>query len=151
MRRERQALILKLIEQNTITTQEDLLNKLLEGGVSVTQATVSRDIKDLGLIKRPAANGSYKYCVSTEVADETTQKYQAIFVQSAIYADNAGHICSIKCHTGTANAACAALDSMNWADIVGTLAGDDTIFVLCRTTEAAIKTKDVIEKLLKQG
>lgn len=148
MRKARQALILKLIEQNNITTQEDLLRFLLESGVNVTQATVSRDIKELGLIKRPAANGSYKYCLSSEAADEKTQKYHTIFAQSVIYADYAGNICSIKCHVGTANAACAAIDSMNWTDIVGTLAGDDTVFVLCRTEGAAVKTKETIDKML---
>ena len=148
MRKARQALILKLIEQNHIATQEELLERLLAGGVSVTQATVSRDIKELGLIKRPAAGGAYKYCLGSEAADETTQKYQAIFAQSAIYADCAMNICCIKCRAGTAQAACAAIDSMNFANIVGTLAGDDTVFVLCRTEAAALKTKETIEKLL---
>lgn len=148
MRRERQALILKLISQTNIATQEELLNMLLESGVRVTQATVSRDIKDLGLIKRPAANGSYKYCAGSEAEDEATQKYHAIFAQSAIFVDNAGHMCVVKCRVGTANAACAALDSMNWSDIVGTLAGDDTIFILCRTSDTALKTREAIEKML---
>ncbi len=151
MRKTRQNLILKLIDRFTITTQEELLEKLQESGVSVTQATVSRDIKELGLLKRPAANGTYKYSLSQAVPEEKNEKYHAIFTQSAIFADWAGNICLIKCHEGTAQAACAAIDSMNWADIVGTLAGDDTVFVLCRTENAAVATKDAIEKILEKS
>lgn len=152
MKKRRHALILRLIEQYNISTQDELLEKLLESGVSVTQATVSRDIKELKLIKRPFANGLYKYCVAEATADhessEHNSKYYNIFIQSVIFVDCAENICVLKCHTGTANAACAALDSLNFDNIVGTLAGDDTVFVLCRTVAAATQTKEKMEKLL---
>lgn len=150
MKKDRHALILKLIEQYNISTQDELLEKLLESGVNVTQATVSRDIKELKLIKRPSANGVYRYCVAENVpADETNSKYYSIFMQSVVYADCAGNICVLKCHSGTANAACAALDSLSFENVVGTLAGDDTVFVLCRTPADALATKEHTEKLLR--
>lgn len=150
MKKSRHALILKLIEQFNISTQDELLDKLLESGVSVTQATVSRDIKELKLIKRPSSNGIYRYCVAESIpSDEHTSKYYSIFVQSVIFVDSAENICVLKCHTGTANAACAALDSLNFENIVGTLAGDDTVFVLCRNAACATEIKEKTEKLLK--
>lgn len=150
MKKVRHQLILKLIEQNSISTQEELLAKLLKSGVDVTQATVSRDIKELRLIKRPSANGEYKYCIADSAADdEQNSRYNAIFAQSVVFVDEAANICVLKCHNGTANAACAALDSLDLEGIVGTLAGDDTVFILCRTDEQAIAVKDQIQKILK--
>ena len=150
MKKNRHALIIKLIEQNNIATQEELLAKLLDSGIDVTQAPVSRDIKELRLIKRPATNGSYKYCrAESEPADEQNSKYYAIFSQSVIYSDCAQNICVVKCRNGTAQAACAALDYLNIDGVVGTIAGDDTIFVLCRDELSAHLTKEKIEKYLK--
>ena len=150
MKKDRHALILRLIEQHNISTQDELLEKLLECGVNVTQATVSRDIKELKLMKRPSANGLYKYSVAESApADEATSKYYNIFMQSVVYVDYAGNFCVLKCRPGTAQAACAALDSLNFEPIVATLAGDDTVFVLCRTETDAANTKDKMEKMLK--
>ena len=150
MKKERHALILRLIEQHNVSTQDELLEKLLECGVNVTQATVSRDIKELKLIKRPSANGLYKYCVADNVpAEEANSKYYNIFIQSVMFIDNAGNFCVLKCHPGTAQAACAALDSLNLESIVATLAGDDTVFVLCRTESDAANTREKMEKVLK--
>ena len=150
MKKDRHALILKLIEKNSISTQDELLEKLLDCGVNVTQATVSRDIKELKLIKRPSANGLYRYCVAENVpADEANSKYYNIFMQSVVLVDYAGNFCVVKCRPGTAQAACAALDSLNFEKIVATLAGDDTVFVLCRTEAGAANTKDRMEKVLK--
>lgn len=150
MKKDRHALILRLIEANDISTQDELLEKLLECGVNVTQATVSRDIKELKLIKRPFANGVYKYCVAENgPGDEANSKYYSIFIQSVVFIDYAGNFCVLKCHPGTAQAACAAVDSLSFESIVATLAGDDTVFVLCRTETDAVKTKDKMEKLLK--
>ncbi len=150
MKKDRHAMILRLIEQNNISTQDELLDKLLECGINVTQATVSRDIKELKLIKRPSSNGIYKYCVADSVpTDEATSKYYNIFMQSVMFVDYAGNFCVLKCRPGTANAACAALDSLNFESIVATLAGDDTVFVLCRTEADAANTKERMEKVLK--
>lgn len=148
MKKDRHELILNLVENFTISTQDELLEKLLEHGVEVTQATVSRDIKELRLVKQPVSNGQYKYCVAAS-SDEKYMKYYAIFAESVTDVDYAQNICIIKCHPGTANAACAAIDALNIPEILGTLAGDDTIFILCRSERSAQNTKRELESLFK--
>lgn len=148
MKKDRHELILSLVENFTISTQDELLEKLLEHGVEVTQATVSRDIKELRLVKQPVSNGQYKYCVAAS-SDEKYMKYYAIFAESVTEVDYAQNICIIKCHPGTANAACAAIDALNIPEILGTLAGDDTIFILCRSERSAQNTKRELESLFK--
>lgn len=148
MKKERHAKIIELIDRYNIGTQEELLAKLLECGVEVTQATVSRDIKELRLVKHPFSNGQYKYSPATST-DEKYMKYYAIFSDTVTMCDCAQNICLLKCHPGTAQAACAALDALNMSEVVGTIAGDDTIFILCRTDRAAQNTKKEIESLLR--
>lgn len=148
MKKDRHLLILELIEKYTISTQEELLEKLLECGIEVTQATVSRDIKELRLVKQPVANGQYKYSLATS-ADEKYMKYYAIFAESVTAVDFAQNICMLKCHPGTAPAACAAIDALDLSEVLGTLAGDDTIFILCRSERAAQNTKRELETLFK--
>ncbi len=148
MKKDRHAKILELIEKFDISTQEELLLKLLECGVDVTQATVSRDIKELRLVKHPGANGQYKYSLATGT-DEKYMKYYAIFAESVTHTDYAQNICLLKCHPGTAQAACAAIDALCISEVLGTIAGDDTIFILCRNERAAQNTKREIETLLK--
>ena len=148
MKKDRHAKILELIEKFDISTQEELLEKLLECGVEVTQATVSRDIKELRLVKHPASGGQYKYSLATG-SDEKYMKYSAIFTQSVTYSDYAQNICMLKCHPGTAQAACAAIDALEISEVLGTIAGDDTIFILCRTERAAQNTKREIDSLFK--
>ncbi len=147
MKKDRHTLILTLIDKFNISTQEELLAKLLECGVDVTQATVSRDIKELRLVKQPVSNGQYKY--STAVgSDEKYMKYYSIFAESVTLTDYAQNICMLKCHPGTAPAACAAIDALGMPEVLGTLAGDDTIFILCRSERAAQNTKREIDTLL---
>ena len=148
MKLNRHAKILELIKNYPITTQEELLEKLEEEGYSVTQSTVSRDIKELRLVKHPSANGQYKYSLATS-ADEKYMKYYAIFSESVTTTDYAQNICMLKCHPGTAQAACAAIDALGLTEVLGTIAGDDTIFILCRTERAAQNTKRELETLLK--
>ena len=141
-------MILQLIDQYNISNQEELRDKLLSCGIDVTQATVSRDIKELRLIKQPVAGGEYKYSLAGST-DEKYVKYHAIFFETVTNVDTALNICVVKCHIGTAMAACAAIDALNIPDIVGTLAGDDTIFIACRTENAASAVKDELLSLLK--
>ncbi len=148
MKKNRHAKILELIDKYDISTQEDLLAKLLECGVEVTQATVSRDIKELRLVKHPSSSGQYKYSLATS-GDEKYMKYYAIFAESVTMTDYAQNICLLKCHPGTAQAACAAIDALGLSEVLGTIAGDDTIFILCRTERAAQNTTREIETLLK--
>lgn len=147
MKKDRHALILELIDKYNISTQEELLAKLLDCGIEVTQATVSRDIKELRLVKQPVPGGQYKYSLAAG-ADEKYMKYYAIFSESVTHIDCAQNICMLKCHAGMAQAACAGIDALGMPEVLGTLAGDDTIFILCRNDRAALNTKHEIETLL---
>ena len=151
MKRKRHALILELIQQYEITTQDELLAKLRENGFEVTQATVSRDIKELRLVKAMSPSGQYRYMAGAAQGDEYLAKFYTIFSGSVISVDYAGNTCVVKCYTGMAQAACAAIDAMHFEGIVGTLAGDDTIFVLCRTPELTQQLKSSLDKMLQNG
>ena len=148
VKKKRHEAIIRLIEQNSLSTQTDLLEKLQEEGFKTTQATISRDIKDLRLIKKVDELGRSCYAVDSGDSDELIGKYRSIFSHSVVSADYAGNTLVVKCYTGMAQAACAALDSMHWDGLVGTLAGDDTIFALCRTPEHAEKMKAAISELV---
>lgn len=148
MKKNRQAIISKLIEENIISTQEELLDMLLDAGVNVTQATVSRDIKEMHIVKHPGPTGEYKYCLPTSAPEENSSKYMSILIGAAVCTDIAMNTVVLKCHVGTAQAACAALDSMGLQGVAGTLAGDDTIFILCYNEDAAVKVKKKLDTLL---
>lgn len=148
MKKKRHALILQLVQTHEITTQEELLGLLRQNGFDVTQATVSRDIKELRLVKAPSNNGPAKYAISEPRADDNFKKFYEIFAHSVLSTDCAGHLCAVKCYAGTGNAAGAAIDAMQLPDVVGTLAGDDTVFVLCRTPEDAERLKSRIDTML---
>ena len=151
MKRKRHALILELIQQYEITTQDELLAKLRENGFEVTQATVSRDIKELRLVKAMSPSGQYRYMAGAAQGDEYLAKFYTIFSGSVISVDYAGNTCVVKCYAGMAQAACAAIDAMHFEGIVGTLAGDDTIFVLCRTPKLTQQLKSSLDKMLQNG
>lgn len=142
-------MILKLIDKYEIGTQEELLEKLRENGFDATQATVSRDIKELRLVKQMDKNGSYRYVEGKSETDIYLSKFNAIFAHSVISCDYAGNTVVIKCFTGMAQAACATFDNMKWEGLVGTIAGDDTIFALCRSELLAKELKDSIDKIVK--
>lgn len=137
MKKRRHKLILDLIEQYDIGTQEELLVLLREKGCDVTQATVSRDVKELRLLKTLGSNGVYKYSVERAGDNGYTGMFDALFQSAMTKVDYAGNICVIKCSPGLAGAACATIDAMNVSEVVGTIAGDDTIFVLMRTENDA--------------
>ena len=121
MKSARHQAILRLIEQYPIDRQEDLLAHLRQEGFDVTQATVSRDIRELRLIKTAAGDGSYRYMVASgsgQVAHSPSRF-------------------EVKCFSGMANAACEVFDAKPWENVVGTLSGDDTFFILMRSEEAA--------------
>lgn len=149
MKKRRHEKILELIDRFEIETQDELLGYLRNEGFAVTQATVSRDIKELRLIKLLSPGGKYRYAHSVEkTADDISFKFGAIFKESVISVDWAGNFVAIKCYTGMANAACAALDSMGNQEIVGTIAGDDTIFVLLRGEKEA---QELCQRLRLRG
>ncbi len=137
VRKDRQNTILRLIGEEPISTQDDLIRKLRSYGYDVTQATVSRDIKELKLIKTVGPRGKSIYSINQSDLDQYSAQYSTILSGAIRGTDYARNLCVIKTHAGMANAACAALDSMNKEGVVGTIAGDDTIFVCCRTDEDA--------------
>ena len=151
MKKNRHEAILSLIAQQDIGTQEELMQKLNDLGYKVTQATVSRDIKYLKLIKTPVASGQYKYSYVNNEAEGFSGKYYSILSHSVTAVDYAGNMAVVKCYAGMANAACAAMDNLEIDNIVGTLAGDDTIFVLCRDEKSAGEFKEYIDKVTKNG
>lgn len=151
MKKNRHEAILSLISREDIGTQEELMQKLNDLGYKVTQATVSRDIKSLKLIKTPVSSGQYKYSYVNNEAEDFSGKYYSILSHSVTSVDYAGNMAVVKCYAGMANAACAAMDNLDIENIVGTLAGDDTIFVLCRNEESAADFKDYIEKVSKNS
>jgi transcriptional regulator of arginine metabolism len=144
IRRKRQEALTEIIKKDPVSTQEELIKKLRDRGYDVTQATVSRDIKELKLVKVTDALGRSAYAQVSDDVGAFASKYKNILIESARAVDYAGNICTLKCFPGMAGAACAAVDSMKWDGLVGTLAGDDTIFVLCRTEAKAEKLRDII-------
>ena len=149
MKNNRQAMILEIISQENIETQEQLLARLQERGISSTQATISRDIKQMHLIKQPAGQGVYKYAVSdNRTRLNFAEKLRTIFRESITSIAYAQNIVVLKTMPGLANAAAAALDNMDLPYMVGTLAGDDTAFLLMKDTESAAAFCDEIKEML---
>lgn len=149
MKERRQAKILELIGQYPIDTQEELLSLLREKGFEVTQATVSRDIKELRLVKTLSPDGKYRYSAAKETTQISSSKFRALFADSTISVDCAQGIVSVKCLTGMANAVCVALDALQWKNIVGTLAGDDTIFILVRGEAEAARLAGELNQIIR--
>ncbi len=147
MKKKRHELILNYIKNNNVSRQEEIIKMLLENGYNVTQATISRDIKELKIIKEHFGKNDIRYAVNEKMDND--DNYKMIFNRSAISADAAMNIIVVKCYSGTANAACIALDSMNLSGLVGTIAGDDTIFVACKDVEATTNIINTINTLLK--
>ena len=138
MKDKRQEKILDIISRQNIETQNQLMDALLAEGVASTQATLSRDIKQLRLVKELAENGTYRYALPSK--DETSghgERLRNIFRQGVLSFDTAQNIIVIRTLPGLANAAASALDSMELKDKVGCLAGDDTVFVAMRSNAAA--------------
>ncbi len=149
MKTQRHAQIVELIRQNNIETQEELTLMLKEKGFDTTQATVSRDIKELKLVKVPDDNGRYKYAVkATEDDIRVSAKFKTILEETVVRIDVSTSIVVVKTFPGMAQAAASAIDNMNWDEIVGTIAGDDTIFVALRTTEDALLLCKKVKELL---
>ena len=149
MKNDRQSMILEIISQENIETQEQLLVRLQERGITSTQATISRDIKQMHLIKEPVGHGVYKYAVSgNRTRLNFAEKLRTIFRESITSIDSAQNIVVIKTMPGLASAAASAVDAMNMSVVVGTLAGDDTVFLVMRDNNAAAAFCGEIKNLL---
>lgn len=147
MKKRRHELILNFIQNNNVSTQDEIIKMLSEQGFNVTQATISRDIKELKLVKEHYGKNNVKYAVTTK--KDNNDNIKMIFARSVLSVEVAMNIIVIKCYAGTANAACVALDSLHIQGIVGTIAGDDTIFTACTDVQVALEIKDAIEEMLK--
>jgi len=150
MKTRRQEKILDLILRNDINTQEELLRALANEGFDVTQATISRDIKDLHLIKTLTPDGKYKYMAEQMPKHDISLKFHSLFSDAVITVAPAGNLVVIKTIAGMANAVCAAMDMQSFTEIVGTIAGDDTIFIACQNELLADTLAYTFEELIKK-
>lgn len=148
MKSGRHARILTLISEFPIETQDELLNRLRQEGFKATQATISRDIKDLRLVKTLGSDGKYRYVETSKNPSDVRSNFSSLFASSVNSVDFAQNIVVIKTLGGMAQAVCAALDTTDNRSIVGTIAGDDTIFVACRSSELAGSLTDELRKLI---
>ncbi len=137
MKSNRHVKIVELINKYPITTQDELLEYLRAEGFDVTQSTVSRDIKKLRLSKALDSNGKYRYQAPQAKSHTSHNGFLSIVDTSVVSVDYALNTVVIKTYSGMAQAVCAALDSIEYDSIVGTIAGDDTIFIVCRSEESA--------------
>ena len=138
MKNNRQIKLLEIIESESIETQEQLLARLEKAGIHSTQATISRDIKQLHLIKEPTGLGGYRYAVSAKKTHlNLAERLRTIFRESVLSVDYAQNLVVLKTMEGLANGAGSAVDKTEGIDIVGTLAGDDTVLLVMRDTESA--------------
>lgn len=149
MKYSRQAKLLEIIENEIIETQEEIADKLKEAGMDVTQATISRDIKELKLIKVMASDGRYKYAPFSKSENVVLNRLMTIFSESYVSSDYANNIVVVKTLPGMAQASASAIDSLNRSEIVGSIAGDDTVMIVCRTEKVAEELVDRFKKLAK--
>ncbi|MGM9629230.1 arginine repressor [Butyricicoccus sp.] len=150
MKFQRQAKILELIEHNEIETQEELSMRLRDLGYDTTQATVSRDIKELRLIKILSPSGKYRYATSTQEAENSfVSRLQNIFRECVTGVDAAQNIVVIKTLPALASAAAMAIDAMRVPKVVGTISGDDTVFIVMRDNESALEFCEDTKNMLK--
>ena len=138
MKNSRQQKILELIEQYDIDTQETLISKLAEVGFSATQTTISRDIKQLKLVKGMTGKGTYKYVIPAAKKDAVSPVLNSALTESVVKIEAAENIVVIKTLSGMANAVAVCIDSLVISDIVGSVAGDDTILLVVKTSELAL-------------
>ena len=150
MKTKRQAKMLELIKRNDIETQEELSDYLEREGYQVTQATVSRDIRELKLTKVAMSNGRQKYVALQETDENLSQKYVRVFHDGFVSMDMAQNILVMRTVSGMAMAVAAALDAIHFGEVVGCIAGDDTIMIAVRSVEDTRILMGKIRELMKQ-
>ncbi len=150
MKNARHTKILEIIEEYEICTQEALLQKLSESGFEVTQTTISRDIRELKLVKGPTGRGSYKYVVSGSRAESAGPTHNSTLTDSIVKVDSAMNIVVLKTLPGMANAIAVCIEPLVSKDVVGSVAGDDTILMVTRTVEKAEDTVREIKALISK-
>lgn len=149
MKTNRQSKIIEIIQKNEVETQDELSALLEKDGFRVTQATVSRDIRELKLTKIPTASGRQKYAVITDVPENLSKKYERVLREGFLSMDMAQNILVIKTVSGMASAVCAAIDAMKMREIVGSIAGDDTIMCAIRTVDDTYAVMKKIRRIVE--
>lgn len=148
MKYKRHNEIMNIVTNYNIETQDDLIERLRDRGYDVTQATVSRDIRELKLTKIAVGDNSYKYSLPSHDSQKYSAKYQYIVRETIISVDYACNMIVLKTLAGMAQAAAAAIDALGWNEVVGSIAGDDTIFVVMRTPEKAEEYTEHFKNIL---
>ncbi|MGN0149981.1 MAG: arginine repressor [Clostridia bacterium] len=146
MKYKRQGQILKIIKDNKIRTHEQLIEELNKSGFSVTQATVSRDIKEMGLIKVPNAEGGSVYAVASRISDDG-DKHINIFSDTVREIDCALHTVVVRTYPGMASAVAASVDSVMRTEFLGSIAGDDTLLIIAANEEKAMEISEKLRKI----
>ena len=149
MKTNRQSKIIEIIQKNEVETQDELSALLEKDGFRVTQATVSRDIRELKLTKIPTASGRQKYAVITDAPENLSKKYERVLREGFLSMDMAQNILVIKTVSGMASAVCAAIDAMKMREIVGSIAGDDTIMRAIRTVDDTYAVMKKIRRIVE--
>ena len=149
MKVDRHAKIVELINKYHIETQEELAEYLNREGFKVTQATVSRDIRNLKLTKVPSENGKQRYALHQAPTQEVYNKFIRVLRAGFVSMDMAQNILVIKTEPGLAMAVCAAIDSLKWDEVVGSIAGDDTIMCAIRSVDDTINVMNKIEEIVR--
>ena len=149
MKTTRQSKIIEIIQKNEVETQDELSALLEKDGFRVTQATVSRDIRELKLTKIPTAGGRQKYAVITDAPENLSKKYERVLREGFLSMDMAQNILVIKTVSGMASAVCAAIDAMKMREIVGSIAGDDTIMCAIRTVDDTYAVMKKIRRIVE--
>ncbi|MBO7274140.1 MAG: arginine repressor [Clostridia bacterium] len=149
MKRIRQEKMLELISKYEIDTQDELIERLRESGFEVTQATVSRDIRELNISKMTTGKGTYRYVLPKQTAPTSNMKFNSALIDALISVDYACNIVVLKTHAGLANAVAVGLDSMHLENILGCVAGDDTIMLVSRSEESAKLISDRFQGMVK--
>ena len=149
MKTVRQVAILDIIEKQEIETQEELASALNARGIRVTQATVSRHIKELRLLKVLTPTGKYKYATGDQADNNLTDRFIRMLAESLLSVSSANNLIVVKTLSGSANVAAEALDSMHWPEVLGTLAGDNTVLLIIRSNEETITVTSRIREMMK--
>ena len=149
MKTNRQSKIIEIIQKNEVETQDELSALLEKDGFRVTQATVSRDIRELKLTKIPTAGGRQKYAVITDAPENLSKIYERVLREGFLSMDMAQNILVIKTVSGMASAVCAAIDAMKMREIVGSIAGDDTIMCAIRTVDDTYAVMKKIRRIVE--
>ncbi|NLA84469.1 MAG: arginine repressor [Clostridiales bacterium] len=150
MKYNRQAMILKIIEEKDIETQEELVKELRNRGMDVTQATVSRDIKELRLVKVMSKTGGSKYATIERQDSDISERLFRVFSESVISIEHAKNLSVIKTIVAGAQGAASAIDAMNWPEVIGCIAGDDTILVVVRDDSLIEDVLRRFSKMMRQ-